>query len=358
MKLTKAPARDLLRWLDYNEDQLARIARMHGYKLGYLKKLMQHGRVWRRAFQRAGWSPPSAVSIEGHTFESEWAALCALIGRDAERPTPKAAQPRTTNRRIICCIADTHGDPHYAGIAQMLDDEAPDMVVVAGDILDYFAYSRWMKDRHEPPETEVARVAAMLEMLVPVVADIRLIRGNHDKRREAYFAQRVEAWALGEIRASPLEALADQYENVTLVDNLRGFVTGTGHVFEGQFEDVFMVLVGADCVVAQQEVTRKHDGRSVAAFLEVFDNWRSALGMPDPRLVAMGHCHRAAVSYARGGHQVQVELGTMAHPRIVQWAFDRARLGSPPVVGYLVFEQERDGEAWHTDLASVRYQMV
>ena len=58
-------------------------------------------------------------------------------------------------------------------------------------------------------------------------------------------------------------------------------------------------------------VHRKNALASVKAFSEWVHGWSAVLDFPcqEPRLIAMGHTHRAGYTLGRGGHQVLAELG-------------------------------------------------
>ena len=343
---------------DMSPERLAEVARQWKLPALTIRRYLNHLRKTYSELSEAGLiSPPHVVPAH---FETAWEALCAVTGRDPARPVPAAVDAPDRERRIVCVFSDVHGDPYWPGVEAMLNNEAPDVTVNGGDVTDHAAYSPWRKAHHVDPGAEYANVQLLYERYItPEVCPLNLITlGNHDAWRENYFMNRVDAWAMGEIRDSPLRIMADAYPHVTLVENTHGFKTATGERIPYQLKDTFMIRLG-DAVIAHPRVSRKHEGRSVAAFVEEYDKWAAPLDLPRPRLVATGHHHRGAVLYTEAGHRVLVELGVLCNPRVVQYALDAGKLGTPPVMGYLVFEQTRDECGyWLTDLATVRYVLV
>jgi predicted phosphodiesterase len=337
--------------------EIKRLAEAYGQERRSVQRYVNQRRAALRELLDAG----VVVRKQPHhdrepLFEEQWRTYERFIGRDHNRPLPEPPPPTNTGRRVVCVLADTHGHPLPQVVEAVLDD-APDVIAVAGDVLDCFAFSRWQKDRLEPIELELARVTAMVEAMAATTPRVLLLAGNHDKRRERYFMEKVDPWAMGELKDPPLKLLAECYQNVEYTETVHDYHTPTGLTLPAQFEQSFFAALG-DLVVAHPEISRKHAGASARAFAEQFNAWCGALGVKAPRVIAVGHCHRWAVVPGMFG-QTLVELGYSGMPSALQYSMDAAKLPPmPPEPGYLYVVQELDGDDWRCDLRTLRYVRV
>jgi predicted phosphodiesterase len=302
------------------------------------------------------WAYAGAIApIEEEKGTDDWEKLCHVIGRPPNAAVPAGTKP-AAGRARVCVIADMHGNPDFDGLQTMLGRESPDLVVIAGDTLDHYLYSTWPKDRLTLPNEELAAVTVAIEMLA-VSAQVKIIYGNHDVRRERHFARLLKAHEMDELKDPPLQVIADAMPQVELVRNEYDYVTPTGRIFAKQLHDTFMCFLG-DAVIAHPERSRKAATTSAESFLKDFyEQWQHVLGLPaNPALVAIGHTHGAAISWSKGGHQVIAELGTMMRPSAVQYVLsNRARAACrPPAHGYLAFYLDNG----LVDIPSVGFHVV
>jgi len=318
--------------------------------------------------------PPEKLPvIATGKFEEHWALLCDLIGRDDSRASiPGKRLVRETNRRKVIVVCDLHGHPDMALIAQIIR-EKPDIVVLAGDVFDAFAFSHWEKDHSSPLADELARVRAALEAFVAHGIQVKMISGNHDDRAKKYFARNISAEFMPLVQYDLLELVAcdPQGEHaislsdskhvirlallpgIEVIDNHYDFTTPMGAVHPGAIQNNWLVHLG-DALIGHAETARKGEVRSVDAFAEWVDLWRTPLGWGDSRLILQGHVHRAVKSFPHAGHQVRIEGGFAGRVSDLQYSHDYgATKYPPPVISYTHFEQSLVDGQWRTDLGSV-----
>lgn len=347
-----------LEWLADLDDRprIKRVADSLNIPTATLRRYLRYVRTISQRLRAAGWQAPA--DLFPPYLDDEWHALCYLIGRDPARPVPPPAQARDGETRVICAIADTHGAPFMAGVVKMLDQEQPDIVVVAGDVFDAFSFSRWPKDHEEPIQSEMARVRVMLEILSGRVGQTYVLKGNHDQRIKKLFMQRVDERFLFLVDCDLIAGLAADLENVECVHQTFDYTTSTGVTFPAQLSQEFFVMLG-DWLFCHPELSRKNPLAAPIEFAKRFVAWAPRLGLPYPAGIAAGHQHIWAVGQ---GEVVPIaaQLGYMGMPASLQYSMDSARLSvNAPEYGYLRLVQVRgEGGAWETSPASVRYQLV
>lgn len=294
----------------------------------------------------------------GKYFEAAWEEYCALIGRNPKQKiaTPKKPTKRNANHRRLAVISDTHGRPHQAGIEAMLR-EKPDRVLVAGDVYDLMAVSRFDKAMVVPVEEDIANVRAMVERIASE-CDVALAQGNHDKRMWKYFTQRVSTEYMRFVFTDMLSLAIQGISNASIAYNLHGFTSGNGHNFGEMLETSFLIFEG-DAVFGHAEIAMRHELTSVRKLREWYNIWRKPLDWTEAVVIGQAHTHRAGIGYPAGGHAIDVELGCMLHPSVVQYQMDGDARYVPPTIGYTILEQHRehDKAPWKTDRNSVQFTL-
>jgi len=146
-------------------------------------------------------------------------------------------------------------------------------------------------------------------------------------------------------------------DNVIIARLGYNFTTGTGLAFEGEFAASFLLPMG-DALIGHPTKHRKHPGMTVMWFwLDWYSHWYHSLGLPRPKLIALGHSHKSAQMRLHGDHLYLAEIGVMGYPGACQgWAFDIRVAAPPAAMGSLYFEQTRIDGKWVTDLREIYYR--
>jgi hypothetical protein len=292
-------------------------------------------------------------------FDLVWDAYRELIGMSKNHKPPKMPKSRVGRRRKLCIASDSHGDPYLKGVIGICN-EKPDLILLAGDIMDCLAVSRFEKPNYIPIEKEVANVRAMLEQFCSV-APVRMCRGNHDIRALRYFLQKLDPQvvasfrAIGVINPDILSITATGLKNCEVVSNMHGFHTVGGDNLINAMAEEWMIVEG-DAVFMHAEKARKGElstARAIAT--EWYASWKKLLDLPDARVLAQAHVHTAGVGYSNGGHQILIELGCMTNPSVLQYQLNGDLKYRPPTIGYTVMEQDKKDGKWITDPTSIRF---
>lgn len=291
--------------------------------------------------------------------EATWDLYCEFIGRNPKRPI-LSKKRKTTTRRKVAVLCDLHGIPHPELVKRLLADDAIDVVVCDGDLLDASAFSSYPKLPSSGPHTtisqEIANVRALLESLAAKGCEVHINGGNHDDRVELYFSNNVAAKFLPLCQWNVLELVSQGIPKTFISKNSHTFTSGAGSVSVDALTTNWITCLG-DAFIGHAGIARKGEARSVDGFAEWVHQWRRPLNWPEPSLIVQAHVHRAAVTYPAGSHEVRVEGGFSGDPVQLQWQMERGGSGGPPAIGYTVFEQAKKNDEWLTDRSTVRFIM-
>lgn len=316
---------------------------------------------WRRARAWAaarGATPPDATPPlrcepprRPTTADECWALLDAYIGR-ARIPPPSPPTPRPgASRRRIVVASDFHAKfTDLEAVATLIADESADTdtLILAGDLLDHFALSRFVKYELCDLREELAFADALLAQLAQAFADILVIDGsNHHDRFERMIRSTLPpdlVWAIehhliADGRLSLVRALTKRYPNIR-----------EAPVMVGTYRVDWCTQVG-DLVVTHAEKYSKVPGSALRGVEEWLTDQHAILGLQPWRVLVQAHTHQLGI-FPFKADRLLVECGCMASTMAYQFAAKVA--GRPQRQGYVTLVQQ-DGV---TDLNSVRFRWL
>lgn len=267
-----------------------------------------------------------------------------IIGcRRQEYDGPAKRRASTTQRIAIC--SDLHAPFHHIhALAAFIEREkGADVCIVAGDLQDHYALSRFLKYETVPIHQELAAAQMILERLSEAFPIVLVIEGNHDKPRfEKLLYDRLPMDAIEVIRflsktggLSTIEALCGQFSNVELVKN--------------RVDDRYTVswyVQHGDLVVTHAEKFSKVPGATLRGIEEWVSDFEGTLGLKPWRVLAQAHTHQLGL-FPYGADKVLAETGCMCLP--MGYQLTAKICGRPQRVGWLTLEQN----SGVTDLSSV-----
>ncbi len=233
--------------------------------------------------------------------------------------------------RKILVLSDPH-EPYGNGrvYTSVLNDQwDASVVVVPGDLGDFYSKSRFRKERHTSFRDELRAVFLRIEWLATLWPDVRIMLGNHDNRPEKTMADllqnRTDMMILTE--QGILRRLASYFDNVQIV----------GHRIEGI--DMTHFYQHGDIIFCHGELSRKSREMVLWRISEYLQHWGSHLGLKPYRVIAQGHNH-SSLKMVKGS-ECWFCLPTASDPYSLGMEYIyRAKLwGEPPAVGYSVFYQ-------------------
>ena len=272
-------------------------------------------------------------------FEAAYEEFNRYIGyAPHEFEIPKSLEAQ---RRRYLVLSDLHIPFHNKEALASIVQSHPEMdgVILAGDFLDCYSLSRFLKERDAPLQDELAQGKAVLTTLAERYPKVWAIGGNHERRSLNFFAQRLPAELLFLVSYNLLEYITHNLPNVEIVKNEHKDVT-TEHFFE----------LG-DCVIAHAETTSKVPLKHVQGFEEWLRKWRYALEQKSWRAIMQAHSHQGGQFYAHGGEILWMELGSLVTLKGMDYALRGDVKYSPPTLGYGLLVQDEG----RTDFGETRF---
>lgn len=249
---------------------------------------------------------------------------------------PHFPRPATSKVEKVIVCSDTHSpNEHMEYIRQMIKTESKDtdLAVLAGDITDQAAVSRWPKANDTPRLMDSLRHArATIKMFSENFPKVIVIDGNHDLRVAKRFAALFNNEP--DIREYLLEYCPDIMKTTQLLCSGFSNVEVAPRISAEDAVYGFIYQIG-DFVIGHPEVSSGIPNKSVDRFI----NWLNGVAVPhglvEPfRVAAMGHTHHYGETTHNGGY-LGIELGCLC--KIPDYAGDASlRSGLRPITrGYL-----------------------
>jgi predicted phosphodiesterase len=300
-----------------------------------------------RCNQTPGWhldDPDHVVLPRG--YESQWLEWQKYIGQAKERYAGPCKRPVTIGRQKIVIASDFHAPFHHTEyVAAMFEREKDaDLLIVGGDLQDFYSISRFTKYENCPFEEEMAAVTLLLEQMSERFPRVLIVEGNHDRPRfEKQLRNELKEEMVKVItylaggNLSVIAAAARRFPNVEIVKNR----------IDGRFDVGWYAQVN-DLIVSHMEKFSVVPGSTLRGVEDWFANFERVVGLQSGwRVVVQAHTH-AMGWFPYKADKLLVESGCMCRTHGYQLT-PRAG-GRPQRQGYVTLEQ-RDGK---TDFSTVR----
>lgn len=263
------------------------------------------------------------------------------------KPREKVASTIEDRRKIVC-IGDLHGKPH-PGILSTVLQTNPDMVVIGGDIFDQAQFShheRGIDAREDAFEVEMQHMRAFLEVLHEHTEAIVVVRGNHDNRMFRMLSELLPQHLLRYFN-DPLDVLVSGLPRIELVRNDL-YANRPGLTKEG-IGYVRHVYVLGDALVSHAHFSSAED-----FYYKWVVKWRRFLGWPEFSVLIQHHTHAFKHQLCEGGHLTLLDAGMGGEASIEQYKVEASAKWKPGQLGFVYFEQNKNGDRWVSDHRSVR----
>lgn len=280
-----------------------------------------------------------------HDYESAWEAWKTFIGQTKERYRgPKRKE--SGERKKIVIVSDLHvpfHEPEMVADVIARDSDA-DLLIINGDLQDFYSISRFTKYETVPIERELAEVQMVLERLSEAFPRVLIVEGNHDRPRfekqlrthlatEPDVIKVIEYLTGGNL--SPIRLMASKLPNVKMAEHRVGPHSIGWFAQEG------------DLLVCHAEKFSITPGAALRKIDEWFEDMRDHLGLDDWRVCIQAHTHQLGF-FPWKSDRVLLEGGCLCKQHGYQL---QPRIGGRPQRrGYVTLEQI-DGV---TDINSIR----
>jgi predicted phosphodiesterase len=261
-----------------------------------------------------------------------WRQIIGCTKREYKGP----AKRRQSDLQRVAILSDIHAPfQDMRAFAAFIERErGADVCIVAGDLQDHYALSRFIKYENVPIHQELAAAQLIMEQLSEAFPIVLCIEGNHDKPRfEKLLYDRLPQDAIEVVRylsrtggLSTIEALASQFQNVELVKN--------------KIDDRYTVswyLQHGDLLVTHAEKFSRVPGSALRSIEEWATDFERTLKLKPWRVIVQAHTHQQSL-FPWAADRWLVEAGCMCLTMGYQLS---ARLGGRPQrLGYTTLEQK------------------
>jgi predicted phosphodiesterase len=234
----------------------------------------------------------------------------------------------------ILVFADPH-EPYSNEAVFMsgwaLHDNAS-VVLVAGDLGDYYSVSRFRKTRHKEFRDEVRSIFRRMEWLSQCWPDVRVMIGNHDNRPEKLIQDTLPTGLQILTERNLIKRLAEYFPNVSVVgQQLDGTGTSLSHIYQ----------LG-DAVFCHGELSRKQNTAILEYISNYLHRWGPTLNLKPWRVLCQAHNHRDDKTSKGREKWFMLPTACDAFSEGMEYIYGPRMIGEPPSVGYSVFYQ-KDG---------------
>jgi predicted phosphodiesterase len=279
-------------------------------------------------------------------FEAQWLEWQKYIGQAKERYAGPSKRPVQIGRQKIVIASDFHAPfQHSEYVAAMFERERDaDLLIVGGDLQDFYSVSRFTKYEDVDFAEEMAAVTLLLEQMSERFPKVLIVEGNHDRPRfEKQLRDRLPQEMVNVITyltggsLSVIAAAAKRFPNIEMVKN----------TVDGRFDVGWYAQVN-DLIVSHMEKFSIVPGSTLRGVEDWFTNFERVIGLEKNwRVIVQAHTH-AMGWFPFKADKLLVESGCLCRTHGYQLT-PRAG-GRPQRQGYVTLVQN-DGV---TDFNSVR----
>lgn len=265
-------------------------------------------------------------------FNENQKKLFEFMGLEYPYRRPQPKYPKTDPDKILV-ISDPHEPYGNEVVMRHLRENERDagLVIVPGDVGDYYSKSRFRKTKHQSFKEELRGIFMRLEWLSLHWKQSLVMIGNHDNRPEkkisAIFGDETELLIMTE--QNLLDLLASYFPNIKLVGTqLDGTDTYLTHIYQH-----------GDAIFTHGELSAKQGTMVLDRVEGWLDQWSQHLKLRPYRVLMQAHNHRDLNQYY--GQRKRVLLPTASDPfgLGLEYIYGSRMIGTPPAVGYTVMYQ-------------------
>lgn len=247
---------------------------------------------------------------------------------------PRSEWQRTNPEKILS-LSDPHTPFDNEKVYSICEQKHRDahLVVVPGDLADYYSKSRFVKTRVVKFSEELRAVFFRIEWLATHWKSVKIMLGNHDNRPEKSLANVLskDTDLLLLMQANLLTRLAAPFDNVEIVGTqLDGTDITLTHIW--QLGDIIFTH-------AERSMTQK--SALLGNISQHLFRWSKALKLKPYKVICQGHNHFSLKMTM--GQETWFLLPTAANPKSIafEYIYSSRMVGDPAGVGFTIFFQNK-----------------
>lgn len=290
------------------------------------------------------------VEVKEKGLDEIYENYLKAIGRNKEiESKAKTKNIKKYTKNLV--IADPHNPWINEDVFKKIISEHgdSDTVIVAGDIIDLAALSKFSAQPFQPDpplNSEIISTECFLSVLNKTFSKVKIVNSNHHHRPWKYFIQRVSPEVLKYINVDIVGNLIKQYPNIELVNDTYTF-DSAGEAQIGHF-----TKLGKDCLIGHFETSSRIPMKAVVNVKSWVDQW-CKMFFPDTeiKMILNGHNHQAGKILYRN-----TILGAIPGLcKVMPYVTDSGAKYGAPVTGYWIVYQDKDG---NTDINNSNFYLL
>jgi predicted phosphodiesterase len=299
-----------------------------------------------REWEKAGRPmPPERESFHSgrrlpQTATECWEVLDDFIGRSKMAPVQHKRTARKAEQRIVVA-GDFHAPfQENEDVASMIHRErGADLLVLNGDLQDFYSISSFIKYEKVSIESELAAVDALLGQLSRAFPDVLIVAGNHDHQRfEKQLRNRLSIELVHVVEfltggnLSVIRLIAKRYPNVRFAEN---------HV--GRHQLGWFHQEG-DLLCTHAEQFSSVEGATLRRLATRMERMTPVFGLQPWRVCVQAHTHQ--FGQLKVGDKMMLEGGCMAS--VPGYVLTASSGMSVQTNGYWTLTQDRGRTDWNS----------
>ena len=226
----------------------------------------------------------------------------------------------------VLVLADLHEPYGNQAVFNEVEESQKDcgVLIVAGDVGDYYSKSRFRKNRAVDFSQEVRAIFSRLEWMATHWRTVKVMIGNHDNRPEKQLADLLPPDLLILTEQNLLEHLASNFDNIEVVG------TQLDH------SDIWLshYYLYNDCLFTHAEISRAQKTATLERVSNQTRKWAETIGLGEYRAIFQGHNHQDMRT--KVGPEYWFMIPTASNPYSVgmEYIYSARIQGDPPVCGY------------------------
>jgi len=262
------------------------------------------------------------------------------MGMEYPYKRPKSSWGKAVPDKILS-IADPHNP--YVSIktlkAAERDEKDAALLIIPGDVGDYYSKSRFRKTRHWDFAQEVRAVFLFLEWAANNWRSVKIMLGNHDDRPEKQIMDIMgnDTDLLILTEQNLLLNLSTFFDNVEMVGTqIAGDPLDDGRRHKVNLTHIYQ---HGDIVFTHGEKSMAQASSLMMGISQYLHRWKGLFGLKPYRIIAQAHNH-ADFRQTMGGEK-WIQLPAACDPVSVgmEYIFSKRMVGTPPCTGYSIFYQ-------------------
>jgi predicted phosphodiesterase len=247
-------------------------------------------------------------------------------------PIPDYA--KTINPRKILVLPDPH-EPYsaeYAWKHALENHHDAAMVVIPGDLGDFYSKSRFRKPKAGNFRDEVKAVFTRMEWLSQNWPQVKIMLGNHDNRPEKKIRDllQVDPELLILTEARLLHHMAAYFPNIEVVQH-QVVNTSIGLTYLWQYGDM---------VFAHAEISRAQSSATLEYISSWLHRWSHLAKLNPYKLIVQAHNHQSDKKDVDGETWMLVPTMSDPYSMGMEYVWDGRLYRHPPVVGYAILHHD------------------